>query len=70
VVYARAGDIPAQLYRLNINTGKREAWRELKPADPAGAKSIQHIHVTASGDAYVYTYFRFDARLFVVDGLK
>jgi eukaryotic-like serine/threonine-protein kinase len=70
VVYARAGDIPAQLYRLNINTGKREAWRELKPADPAGAKSIQHIHVTAPGDAYAYTYFRFDARLFVVDGLK
>ena len=70
VVYARSGDIPAQLYRLNLSTGKREPWRELKPADPAGAKSIQHIHVTASGDAYAYTYFRFDARLFVVDGLK
>ena len=40
------------------------------PVDPAGAMAIQHINVTPSGDAYVYTYFQFDARLLVVEGLR
>lgn len=70
VVYARSGDVPARIYRVNLKTGQRETWRELAPADRAGVLGTQHIHITASGDAYAYTYFQFDARLFVVDGLK
>lgn len=70
VVYARGGEIPAQLYRVNLATGKREEWRRLKPADAAGAMAVEHVQVTPSGNALAYTYFQFDARLFVVDGLR
>jgi eukaryotic-like serine/threonine-protein kinase len=70
VVYARAGDIPARIYRVNLESGKREEWRQLKPADPAGAMAIQHVQVTPSGNAMAYTYFQFDARLIVAEGLR
>lgn len=70
VVYARGGDIPARIYRVNVQSGKREEWRRLTPADAAGAMAIQHVQVTPSGNAMAYTYFQFDARLFVVEGLR
>ncbi len=70
VVYARGGDIPAWIYRVNLESGKREQWRRLMPVDSAGAMAIQHIEVTPSGNALAYTYFQFDARLFVVEGLR
>ncbi len=70
VVYARGGDIPARIYRVNLQSGKRNEWRQLMPVDAAGAMAIQHVQVTPSGNAMAYTYFQFDARLFVVDGLR
>jgi hypothetical protein len=36
VVYARGGDIPARIYRVNLQTGKREEWRRLR-ASPESA---------------------------------
>ena len=62
--------MPARIYRVNLQSGKREEWRRLMPVDPAGAMAVQHVQVTPSGNAMAYTYFQFDARLFVVDGLR
>jgi hypothetical protein len=70
VVYARSGDMPARIYRVNLQSGKREEWRRLMPVDAAGAMAIQHVQLTPSGTALAYTYFQFDARLFVVEGLR
>jgi hypothetical protein len=70
VVYARGGDMPARIYRVNLQSGAREEWRRLMPLDPAGAMAIQHVQVTPSGNAMAYTYFQFDAKLFVADGLR
>jgi hypothetical protein len=70
VVYARGGDIPARIYRLNLESGKRDEWRRLAPVDTAGAMAIQHVHVTPSGNAMAYTYFQVASRLFVVAGLR
>lgn len=70
VVYARGGDIPTRIYRVNLQSGKREEWRRLTPADAAGAMAIQHLQITPSGTAVAYTYFQFDSRLLVVDSLR
>jgi eukaryotic-like serine/threonine-protein kinase len=70
VIYLRSRNIPAHLERVDLRTGSHEPWRELMPADPSGAMAIQHIQITPSGDSYAYTYFQFDSRLFIIEGLR
>jgi len=64
------GDVPAHVTKLDIETGKREHWKDLLPADPAGVERISNVLVTADGKAYAYCYARLLSDLFVVEGLK
>ncbi len=66
----RPGELPAQVYRLNLATGKRELWKELRPADPAGTRGITRVLVTPDGKSYAYHYSRFLSELFLVEGLR
>jgi hypothetical protein len=66
----RTRAIPVKLTRVNLETGKRELWREITPADPAGIQSIASIRVSADGKAYAYSAGRVLSDLYVVDGLK
>ena len=40
--------------RIEITTGSRQPWKQLRPADPAGAYSIGGVHLTPDGKSYVY----------------
>jgi serine/threonine protein kinase/Tol biopolymer transport system component len=66
----RTRAIPVKLTRVNLETGKRERWREITPADPAGIQSIASIRISADGKAYAYSAGRVLSDLYVVDGLK
>jgi serine/threonine protein kinase len=66
----RRGDVPAVVTRLDLETGKRELWKNLLPADPAGVERISNVLVTPDGKGYVYCYARLLSDLFVVQGLK
>ena len=66
----RFGVIPAQVFELELSTGKRKLWRELEPADAAGIDTIRGITITPDAKAYVYGYIRTLSDLYVVDGLK
>jgi hypothetical protein len=66
----RRGDIPAQVYRLNIATGDRQPWKEVKPIDPAGVYSILDLEVAPDGSSYFYSYWRMLSELYVVRGLQ
>jgi eukaryotic-like serine/threonine-protein kinase len=66
----RPGEVPAQVVRVDLATGRREAWRALKPADPAGVLAVGPIQVTPDGKAYVYGYRRVLSDLYVVAGLR
>jgi Tol biopolymer transport system component len=68
-VYRRR-EIPAKVDRLDIATGRRELWRDLKPDDAAGIASIAPILPTPDGRAYVYGYFRTLSDLYLAQGLK
>jgi len=63
-------DLPAKVYRLNVNSGQRTLWKQLMPPDPAGVEYIGPILPTPDGKAYVYGYRRMLSDLYVVDGLK
>jgi predicted Ser/Thr protein kinase/dipeptidyl aminopeptidase/acylaminoacyl peptidase len=66
----KRGDVPARVSRLDIETGKREVWKNLLPADPAGVERISNVLVTSDGKAYAYCYARLLSDLFIVEGLE
>jgi len=66
----RPGAIPAQVYQLDVRTGKRELWKELMPPDGAGVLAIGPILLTPDGRSYVYGYRRVLADLYLVEGLR
>ena len=68
-VYQR-GELPAQVDRLDVETGQRRAWKKLMPLDPAGVNIIWPIWVTPDGKSYVYGYRRYLSELHMVEGLK
>jgi len=66
----KRGDVPARVTRLDLESGKREAWKDLLPADPAGVERISNVLVTPDGKGYAYCYARLLSDLFVVEGLR
>ncbi len=66
----RQGVLPAPIYRLEVQTGKKELWKEVGPSDRAGVNSIGHFQITPDGAYYAYNFLRSLSDLYVVDGLK
>ena len=65
----KQGTFPARVTRVKLGTGRREVWRELAPADPAGVTFVKPI-LTRDARAYVYTYHRYLSDLYLVSGLR
>ncbi len=64
-------DIPARIWRLDIETGKKTLWKEVQPADASGLISLSSFALTRDGRSYAYSYSRVDSSdLYVVEGLK
>ncbi len=66
----KRGDVPARVTRVDVETGRREPWKELIPADPSGVERISNVLVTPDGKGYAYCFTRLLSDLFVVEGLK
>ena len=63
------GEPSAKLYRLDVFTGRKEVWRELKPPDPVGV-IMGPVTVTPDGKSYAYSFQRDLANLYLVQGLR
>ncbi|MEO8586197.1 MAG: protein kinase [Acidobacteriota bacterium] len=66
----KRGDLPARITRVDLESGKREVFKDLSPADPAGVERISNVLVTPDGKGYAYCYARLLSDLFVVEGLR
>ena len=66
----RRGEIPAHVYKLDLDSGERKPWKTLVPPDAAGVYSVIEFQITPTGDAYVYGYTRQLSQLYLVRGLK
>jgi eukaryotic-like serine/threonine-protein kinase len=66
----RNGELPAKVYRLDIESGNRTLWKQLMPPDPAGVEYVGPVLPTPDGKAYVYGYRRLLSDLYLVEGLK
>jgi Tol biopolymer transport system component len=67
---ARRGDRPARVFRLDTETGRREIWRDLMPADPAGLILLNPCAISADGGTILFQYGRALSELYLAEGLK
>ena len=66
----KRGEVPGQLYRLDVATGQRTFWKTIEPADAAGIDTIGRVLMSADNKSYVYSYVRTLSDLYLVQGLK
>jgi hypothetical protein len=62
----RGYDRICPVYRIDLPSGRRQAWKELGPSDPAGSPRVDLLALTPDGRAHAYGYARSGAELFLV----
>ena len=66
----RWAEIPSELDRLDLATGRRSLVQRLAPQDLAGVVRIQNPIVSGDGNAYIYNPTLRRADLFLVEGAR
>lgn len=62
--------LPARIFRVFLDSKRREEILALTPPDPAGVLNVLDARFSADNKAYAYSYFRVLSDLWVVDGVK
>jgi len=65
----RDGISSFRLYRVDVVSGSRTLWKELKTADPVGVTMFSVV-VTPDGRSYGYSYQRDVSDLYMISGLR
>jgi hypothetical protein len=61
----------ADVWQVDLATGRRVRWKTLVPSDPVGVEDMREgTVITPDTQAYCYSYLRRLGDLFVVDGLE
>jgi dipeptidyl aminopeptidase/acylaminoacyl peptidase len=66
----RLGELPTQVNKLDLATGRKQLWKMLVPPDVSGVTDINAILITPDGNNYVYEYGRTLSDLYLVNDLK
>jgi len=66
----RSGELPARVWRVDLDSGERTLWGEIAPSDPAGVFGIDYLAIAPDGVSYVYSYRRLLSTLNVFEGLQ
>ncbi|PYX89360.1 MAG: hypothetical protein DMG68_05350, partial [Acidobacteria bacterium] len=64
------GETSCPVWRLNVQTGTRAAWKAFSPPDVAGVVGVACPRIAADEQHYVFGYIRNLSDLFLVDHLK
>ncbi|HEX8816939.1 MAG TPA: protein kinase [Terriglobales bacterium] len=64
------GEVPGQVYKLDVATGHKQFWKSLVPPDVSGVTDISAILITPDGNNYVYEYGRTLSDLYLVNDVK
>lgn len=60
----------AKLFRVDVNSGKREFLKNFTPTDPAGVSDIRPLQITPDLRFYSYGFGRYLTDMYSVEGLK
>jgi Tol biopolymer transport system component len=66
----RLGSRAIQVFRLHLDTRRRELLHELAPADPTGVSLVPSLSVSTDGKSYAYSFIRNLSELYLIEGLK
>jgi Tol biopolymer transport system component len=58
-------DPGATVLTVDIVTGERKVWKDIRPSDAAGVLSVSRFSITPSGNAYAYSMTRILSSLYV-----
>jgi hypothetical protein len=67
---AEKNQLPIRIFRLDINNGKRELWKEIAPSDRAGVEAGFTLQITPDGKYYAYSFQRLLSDLYLIEGLR
>jgi len=70
ILVFQKGGVPLKVFRVNINTGKRERLPDLSPADATGVVTVGPVVSTRDASRFVYSYYQVISVLYVVSGLR
>jgi serine/threonine protein kinase/Tol biopolymer transport system component len=60
---------PLRIEKVDVKTGRRTLWKEIRPPDPSGVEQVGPAQITPDESAYVYSYRRALDELYLVTGL-
>jgi eukaryotic-like serine/threonine-protein kinase len=69
-VVNRNAENPLEVYRVELDNGKRTLWKVITPSDPAGIAGRGFVLMTPDGNSYAYTYRRVLSDLYLVPNLQ
>lgn len=67
-VFSR-GELPAKVWRIDLETGERKLFREISPLDATGVEGVAVVRMAADAPALAYSYYQRMSRMYVVEGL-
>jgi hypothetical protein len=67
---ADSADRRVRIFRVDLETGRWELWKEIAPAETAGASVGGIVFMTPDGKSYAYGVSRDLSQLYLVEGLK
>jgi serine/threonine protein kinase len=69
IFYMMRGEVPAPVFRIDIETGERTHWVDLAPRSLAGVVTLTRIVMTPDAEWFAYSYPRFLTNLYKVEGI-
>ncbi len=61
---------PLRVDMVDVKTGRRTLWKELRPPDPSGVEQVGPIQIAPDETSYVYSYRRALDELYLATGLR
>jgi Tol biopolymer transport system component/predicted Ser/Thr protein kinase len=61
---------PLRVEKVDVKTGHRTLWKEIRPPDPSGVEQVGPVQITKDETSYVYSYRRALDELYLATGLR
>jgi dipeptidyl aminopeptidase/acylaminoacyl peptidase/predicted Ser/Thr protein kinase len=61
---------PLRVETVDVSTGRRTLWKEIRPPDPSGVEQVGPIVISPDGASYVYSYRRGLDELYLATGMR
>ncbi|HEY6050776.1 MAG TPA: hypothetical protein VIZ58_05960, partial [Thermoanaerobaculia bacterium] len=61
---------PLRVEKVDVKTGQRSLWKEIRPPDPSGVEQVGPIQIAPDEKSYVYSYRRVLDELYLATGMR